>query len=60
MKMFESMFTLCSKDKVKGKLTKVLCACMVHGKGLGFFLYKEGKSDAYFHACEKYEKFTNA
>ena len=38
MKMFESMVTLCYKDKVKGKSTTVLYACMVHGKGLGFFL----------------------
>ena len=38
MKRFESMVTLCYKDKVKGKSTKVLYACMVHGKGLGFFL----------------------
>ena len=35
MKMFESMVT---KIKFKGKSTKVLYACMVHGKGLGFFL----------------------
>ena len=28
MKMFESMVTLCYKDKVKGKSTKVLYACM--------------------------------
>ena len=40
MKMFESMVTLCYKDKVKRKSTKVLYACMVHGKGLGFFFYK--------------------
>ena len=26
------------------------------GKGLGFFLWREGKSDAYCHAREKYEK----
>ena len=38
MKMFESMVTLCYKDKVKGKSTKVLYACMVHGKGIGFCL----------------------
>ena len=37
MKMFESMVTLCYKDKVKGKSTKVLYACMIHGKGIGFF-----------------------
>ena len=37
MKMFESMVTLCYKDKVKGKSTKVLYACMVHGKGIRFF-----------------------
>ena len=37
MKLFESMVTLCYKDKVKGKSTKVLYACMVHGKGIGFF-----------------------
>ena len=37
MKMFESMVTLCYKDKVKEKSTKVLYACMVHVKGLGFF-----------------------
>ena len=43
MKMFESMVTLCYKDKVKGKSTKVLYACMVHGKGLGFFL--EGREE---------------
>ena len=35
MKMFESMVTLCYKDKVKGKSTN---ACMVHGKGIGFCL----------------------
>ena len=40
MKMFESMVTLCYKDKVKRKSTKVLYACMVHGKGLGFFFYR--------------------
>ena len=39
MKMFESMVTLCYKDKVKGKSTKVLYACMIHGKGLGFFFF---------------------
>ena len=38
MKMFESMVILCYKDKVKGKSTKVLYACMVPGKGLGLFL----------------------
>ena len=40
MKMFmiESMVTLCYKDNVKGKSTKVLYACMVHGKEIGFFL----------------------
>ena len=38
MKIFESMATLCYKDKVKGKSTKVLYACMVHGKRIGFFL----------------------
>ena len=32
---------------------------MVHGKGIGFFLGREWKSDAYCHACEKYEKVTN-
>ena len=26
------------KIKLKGKLTKVLYACMVHGKGIGFCL----------------------
>ena len=40
MKMFEFMVTLCYKDKVKGKSTKVLYACMVHGKGLRFFFYR--------------------
>ena len=34
MKMFESMVILCYKDKVKGKPTKVLYACMIHGKGI--------------------------
>ena len=34
MKIFESMVTLCYKDKVKRKSTKVLYACMVHGKGI--------------------------
>ena len=36
MKMFmtESMVTLCYKDKVKEKSTKVFYACMVHGKGI--------------------------
>ena len=43
MKMFESMVTLCYKDKVKGKSTKVLYACMVHGKGLGFFYRGKGR-----------------
>ena len=43
MKMFESMVTLCYKDKFKVKSTKVLYACMVHGKGLGFFL--EGREE---------------
>ena len=43
MKMFESMVTLCYKDKVKGKSTKVLYACMVHGKGIGFFYREKGK-----------------
>ena len=38
MKMFESMVTLCYKDKFKEKSIKVLYACMVHGKGLGLFL----------------------
>ena len=38
MNMFESMVTLCYKDKVKGKSTKVLYVFMVHGKGIGFFL----------------------
>ena len=33
---------------------------MVYGKGIRFFLYREGKSDAYHHAREKYEKVTNA
>ena len=32
---------------------------MVHGKGIGF-LWSEGKSDAYCHAREKYERVTNA
>ena len=45
MKMFESMITLCYKDKVKGKLTKVLYACMVHGKRLGFFFFIEGRKE---------------
>ena len=40
MKMFESMVTLCYKDKVKGKSTKVLYACMVHGKRVRIFFYK--------------------
>ena len=40
MKMFESMVTLCYEDKVKGKSTKVLYPCMVHGKGIGFFFYR--------------------
>ena len=48
-----------TKIKVKGKSTKVLYACMVHGKGLGFFK-REGKSDAYCHTRVKYEKFTNS
>ena len=43
MKMFESMVTLCYKDKVKGKSTKVLYACMVHGKGLGFLYRGKGR-----------------
>ena len=43
MKMFESMVTLCYKDKVKGKTTKVFYACMVHGKGLGFFFRGKGR-----------------
>ena len=38
MKMFESWLPYVTKIKVKGKSTKVLYACMVHGKGLGFFL----------------------
>ena len=38
MKMFESIVTLWYKDKVKEKSNKVLYACMVHEKGLGFFL----------------------
>ena len=42
MKMFESMVTLCYKDKGYSS-TKVLYACMVHGKGLGFFL--EGREE---------------
>ena len=37
MKMIESMVTLCYKDKIKGKSTKVLYSCMVHRKGLRFF-----------------------
>ena len=37
MKIFESMVTLYYKEKVKGKSTKVLYACIVHGKGIGFF-----------------------
>ena len=32
-----------TKIKVKGKSTNVLYACMVHGKGLGFFL--EGREE---------------
>ena len=44
MKMFESMVTLCYKDKVKRKLSKVLYACMVHGKGLRFF-FIEGREE---------------
>ena len=55
--MFESMVTLCYKDKVKGKSTKVLYACMVHGKGLGFFYRGKGRV---MHTHEKDEKFTNA
>ena len=43
MKMFESMVTLCYKDKVKGKSTKVLYVCMVHGKGIGFFYRGKGR-----------------
>ena len=31
------------KIKFKGKSTKVLYACMVHGKGLGFFI--EGREE---------------
>ena len=60
MKMFEFMVTYVTKIKFKGKSTKVLYACMVYGKGVGFFLLREGKNDAYFHAREKYEKVTNA
>ena len=41
MKMFESMYV--TKIKVKGKSTKVLYACMVHGKGLGLSL--EGREE---------------
>ena len=43
MKMIESMVTLCYKDKVKGKSTKILYACMVYGKGLGFFYRGNGR-----------------
>ena len=32
-----------TKIKFKGKSTKVLYACMVHGKGLGFFI--EGREE---------------
>ena len=49
-----------TKIKFKRKLIKVLYACMVHGKGIKFCLYREGNSDAYCHAREKYEKVTNA
>ena len=44
MKMFESMVTLCYKDKVKGKSTKVLYACMVHGKRVRIF-FIEGREE---------------
>ena len=44
MKLFESMVTLCYKDKVKGKSTKVLYACMIQGKGIGFF-FIEGREE---------------
>ena len=43
MKMFESMVTLCYKDKVKRKSTKVFYTCMVHGKGLEFFYRGKGR-----------------
>ena len=29
-----------TKIKFKGKLTKVLYACMIHGKGIGFFFIR--------------------
>ena len=32
-----------TKIKFKGKSTKVLYACMVHGKGLGFFYRAKGR-----------------
>ena len=43
MKMFESMVTLCYKDKVKGKSTKILYACMIHGKGIVFLYRGKGR-----------------
>ena len=43
LKIFEYMVTLCYKIKVKGKSTKVLYACMIHGKGLGFFFRGKGR-----------------
>ena len=32
-----------TKIKFKGKSTKILYACMVHGKGLGFFYRGKGR-----------------
>ena len=43
MFMIESMVTLCYKDKVKGKSTKVLETCMVHGKEIRFFYRGKGR-----------------
>ena len=43
LKYFNPWLPYVTKIKVKGKSTKVLYACMVHGKGLGFFFRGKGR-----------------
>ena len=44
LKCWNSWLPYVTKIKFKGKSTKVLYACMVHGKGLGFFYRGKGRA----------------